>query len=489
MPADPQAGDRALAALSAREAAARIRRGALSAEALVTALIRRIEATPQLGAVTQLCAATALADARQVDVARAAGHSLGRLAGVPLLVKENIDQAGEVSRAGTPGLATHRAAQDAPVLRALREAGAIPLARTNMHELALGVTTTNPATAIARNPYALDRSPGGSSGGSAAGLAAHLAPAALGTDTGASVRAPSAFCGGAALRPSVGTGGSERRYPLDGVVPVSPTRDTLGPMARTVDDVALLDSVITGAPALKPVLLRGLRLGVPRRGFWEGLDGEVATVCAGALARLAEAGVELVEVDLSQAQLLAQNTGFAVTLYEIGPAISHYLRAAGSDLAWHRIKRQVESPDVAAALAAGAGITPEAYAAALHELPALRRMYDTCFADHGVEAVLFPTTPVTAPPIDETFSGRLAINGLDQPGGPAALFEAVIRNLDVGSLAGVPGVAFPAGLTRGGLPVGLEIDGPVGADRRLLAVAAALEGLMPPLPAPSFAEL
>ena len=485
-PADPvRARDRTLAELDAGQVLAAMRAGTVSAEDYAAALLRRIEALSDLNACILVERDRALETARAVDRARAAGRGLPSLAGLPLLVKDNVNEADHPTSAGTPALRDVRPADTAPVLQRLLDRGAYVLAKTNMHELGLGTTSSNAAFGFVRNPYDRGRVAGGSSGGSAAALAARLGPAALGTDTGGSVRNPASYCGGAALRPSVGNGGWDRRYPVGGVAPISSTRDTVGPMARCVADLTLIDAGITGAPPAAPADLRGVRLALPRAHFWENLDGEVERVCREAVARLRDAGAAFVEADLDGVPQATEAAAFPVALYELGVAFPHYLAASGAQITWEEVQRQAHGPDVRGALENARGVTRAAYdeAMAVHR-PRLQAIYADYFRRLGVDGTLFPTVPVPAPPIDPGFTGALSINGRPQPGGPAALFLATIRNLDGDSLAGIPGVSVPAGLTRAGLPVGLELDGPLGSDARLLSVAQAMEAVLGRIPPP-----
>lgn len=474
-----------LTAGSALEIAEAVRSGRASALEVAEAFLGRIARWRGLNACVLVDHDRALERARAIDRARAGGRAIGRLAGVPFLVKDNIEVAGQPCAAGTPALKDRIATRTAPAVTALLAEGAVLVGRSNMHELALGITNANAATGIARNPYDLTRIPGGSSGGAGAALAARLVPLALGTDTGASVRAPAAFCGVSALRPSVGEGPAERRYPLTGVVPLSPTRDTVGPMARDLADVAAADAAVTGDDALPDVPLARVRLGVPRRPFWHDLDREVAGICEGALRRIAEAGVTLVETESGAFGAADAQTSMAVTLFEFGPALRDYLRDQGAGITYEDVVSAIASGDVRALEALARTVSAGNYARAVRTaLPALRREYRDYFATDRLDGCIFPTVPVVAPPIAAAASGRIRINGVDQPGGPAALFATVIRNLDANSLAGIPAVAFPAGLTRGGLPVGLEIDGPVGSDRVLLAIGGAIERLLGRIPPP-----
>lgn len=485
-PADPaRARDRALAELDAGQVLAAMRAGTVSAEDYAAALLRRIDALSELNACILVERNRALEAARAVDRARAAGRPLPVLAGLPLLVKDNVNEAGRPTSAGTPALRDFRPASTAPVLQRLLDRGAYVLAKTNMHELALGTTSSNAAFGFVRNPYDRGRVAGGSSGGSAAAVAARLGPVALGTDTGGSVRNPSSYCGGAALRPSVGNGGWDRRYPAGGVAPISSTRDVVGPMARCVADLALLDGGITGAPPAAPADLRGVRLALPRTHFWENLDNEVERVCRDAVAWLRDADVAFTEADLDGVPQATEAAGFPIALYELGIEFPRYLAAAGAQVSWEEVQHQARSPDVRGALETARSITRAAYdeAMTVHR-PRLQGVYAECFRRLGVDGALFPTVPVPAPPIDPDFTGALSINGRPQPGGSSALFLATIRNLDGDSIAGIPGVSVQAGLTRAGLPVGLELDGPLGSDARLLSVAQSIEAVLGRTPPP-----
>jgi Asp-tRNA(Asn)/Glu-tRNA(Gln) amidotransferase A subunit family amidase len=479
--------------LSAVEALAAFDNGTLTSEAYVQALLARAQALRSLNSWITLDAQGALQAARAVDAARARGDKLGALAGLPLYIKDNIDTQGIRTTGGTPALKDFVPRANAPVLEPLLAAGAIVLAKASLHELAFGSTSSNAAFGFVKNPYDTGRIPGGSSGGTAAGIAARIAPAGLGTDTGASVRHPASFCALVGLRPSVGNGGAQRRYPGGGVVPISRTRDTPGPMARTVADVTLLDAVVTGAPTapLAPAALAGLRLGLPRAYFWENLDREVEAVMNAAVQRLREAGVVFVEADLRGVPELNERVSMPVALYEFYHRdLEAYLKEEGLQLTLDEVIAQVASPDVKGIFGIAKDMPKAAYedAIGVHR-PKLIAAYADYFSAHAVEGVLFPTCAIPPPPIDPDFTGKVEINGVPQPGGPAALFQVLIRNVDPGSNAGIPGLAQPAGMTAGGLPVGLEIDGPLGSDRRLLAIGLAIEQLLGKPPAPPVTSL
>ena len=462
--------------LGVREAADAVRTGGLTAETLADTLLARCASAASLNAFITLEPDGVRAAARRADEHRRRGGRLGPLHGVPLAFKDNIDTADFPTTAGTPGLAAHRPKRNAAVVQRLLDAGALVLGKANLQELAYGPTTNNAAFGPARNPYDRTRIPGGSSGGTGAAVAARLAPAGLGTDTAGSVRVPGALCGIVSFRPST------LRWPQAGIVPISHTRDTAGPMARNVADCVLLDGIVTGGPTrLAPADLAGLRLGVPRGHFWENLDTELAEILDGALVRLCDSGVVLVEGDVADVAALDAAAGFPIALYEFVTDLDRYLAEHATGLDFASLVAQVKSPAVKDAVEGllGAGRVPEAAyreALATHR-PALQETYRRAFRDSGVDALVFPTTPLPAANIGEDYT--VMLNGV-----PVPTLATYIRNLGPGSTAGIPGVTLPAGMTKAGLPVGIAIDGPANSDARLLAVALALETALPRLPAP-----
>jgi Asp-tRNA(Asn)/Glu-tRNA(Gln) amidotransferase A subunit family amidase len=464
------------------EIVADIRTGKMTAVSAVRAALERAEQFKDLNAFIILNKDGALAAAAQVD----AGEKRGALAGLPIVIKDNINTSDMPTSGGTPALRHARPTQNAPSLQKLLDAGAIVIGKTNMHELAFGITSTNLSSFAGpvKNPYDTTRIPGGSSGGTSAAIAARIVTCGLGSDTGGSTRVPAALTGTVGLRPSVGNGGVQRRYDdANLVVPISHTRDTVGPMGRTVADVALLDSVITGTAMAQAEPLRGKRLGIPAS-FWSGLDRDVEAVTKAARAKLGDAGVVLVEADMPG--LFEQNgkVSFVVALHEPIADIPAYLKASGIEgITLADIAGQIASPDVRGAFAA---ITADAFGAAYPDAinvqrPALQKIYQAYFRDHDLDGILFPTTIAPAPVIDaEKGSSEMSING----GTPVPTFDTMIRNTDPGSNAGLPGLSLYAGLTPGGLPVGLEIDGPVGSDAKLLGLGLSIELLLGSAPPP-----
>ncbi len=461
--------------ISAVEVVTALKQGDMTAEAYVGALVAQIEDQAAINAFISYDEERLRAAARVADQRRRKGGDLQPLHGLPIALKDNIDTIDLPTSGGTTALRGHVPPRNAPIAQTLFDAGGILLGKTNLHELAFGITNNNGEFGPVRNPYDPSRIPGGSSGGTGAAVGARMAPAGLGSDTGGSVRVPAALCGIAGLRPTLG------RYPREGIVPISSTRDTAGPMARTVADLALLDGVITGgATEARPTELKGLRLGVPRAYFYENLEPDVVTVIDDALRVLADRGVVLVEANIPEIEDINANVSFPVALYEVIRLLPEYLNAVSAGIDLEGLVTKIASPDVKAVLEGQLreeAIPEEVYRAAIEvHRPALQRAFADYFRDHNVAAVVFPTTPLTARPIgqDET----VELNGEQVP-----TFTTFIRNCDPSSNAGLPGVSVPAGLSGSGLPVGIEFDGPANSDTGLLAIAAAFEravGVLPP---------
>lgn len=469
--------DAQLLDLTATEVVALLRSGDLSAERYARALLSQCASQRQLNAFIFLDEAGVMDDAVAADKRRKSGTELGPLHGLPVPIKDNIDTAKAPTSTGTPALRAHRPKANAPVAQSLFSAGAFLLGKTNMHELAYGITSNNAGFGSVRNPYNSSLIPGGSSGGTGVAIAARMCAAGLGTDTGGSVRIPAALCGIVGLRPTVG------RYPGKGIVPISHTRDTAGPMARSIQDLVLFDSVITAdAKPINAMALRGTRIGVPRGFFYDNLDAELAPVVESALAKLREAGCVLVEADVPDVEKLAGAITAPISFYESLADLAQYLRASGSELTVKDVVAQIASPDVKALydefIVGPKAPTLEAYQTALEKgRPALQAVYRNYFRNESVVAIAFPTTPLPARPIGQ--DKEVELNGKKV----STLFT-FIRNTRPMTTTGIPGISLPIGMTANGLPVGLELDAPFGEDRGLLSLALATEQVFGKLRAP-----
>jgi mandelamide amidase len=443
----------------------------------VQALLAQAERLAPLNAWISRDPERLIQQAKALDQAKAEPSSHPPLAGIPLAIKDNIDTADLPTSGGTRALLSSRPQRNAAVVVRLLQCGGLIAGKTNLHELALGGTSHNAVTGACRNPWNPIRIPGGSSGGSAVAVASRMVPAALGTDTGASVRLPAALCGVVGFRPSMG------RYPSQGILHLSPSKDTVGPMARSVADVAWLDALLAQDPTdLPDVSLKGLRLGIPRGDFFEGTDPQVLAVIEQALDTLISEGVVCVTLDVPDLKRHNDATGSTLVMFEMMQSLPAYAKAQG--LTMDALLAGVGSPDVARLLSGQLGharVTATAYAAALSNRQKLQAAYARHFADHRLNALAFPTCLMAAPPIghDDT----VGLNGRQMP-----TFKTLIRNTDPGSNAGLPGISLPAGLTAEGLPVGLELDGPWGTDRHLLGAAKAIERALPRLPRPPMVQ-
>ncbi len=468
-------------ARSIRDAVARAE---VTAEAVCQEALARIRALdPRLGAFLTIDDEGALGTARQVDARRAQGAA-GPLAGVPVAVKDNICTAGLRTTAGSRILERFVPPYDATVVERLRAAGAVIVGKTNCDEFAMGSSNENSAFGPVRNPWALDRTPGGSSGGSAVAVSVGFTPLALGSDTGGSVRQPAAFCGVVGLKP---TYGRVSRY---GLIAFGSSLDQIGPLAATVDDAALLLEVLAGfdprdatsaqegvgpySGAVAGALPADVAVGVPRS-LIEGIDGAVRRPFEEALTTLHDLGITLVDVELAHAR-------FAIPVYYLvatAEASSNLARydgvryttrpALGTDAsldAMYDMTRELGfGPEVKRRILLGtyvlsAGYYDAFYLKAQQVRTLIRQDFERAF--ERVTAVVLPTSPI--PPF------RLG-ERLDDP---LQMYLADVFTVSA-NLAGVPAVSVPCGFSPDGLPVGLQIIGRPWDESRLLQLAGAYE--------------
>lgn len=443
--------------LPAHRLAALVREGEVSAFEIARAHLERVsEVEPTIRALVHVDAEGVLAQARAVDVRRAAGRPAGELAGVPVVVNDNIDVLGQVTTSGSKAHGP-AARVDADVTRRLRRAGAVVLGRGNMDELALGASTQTSAFGRTHNPHDPRRSSGGSSGGSAAAVAAHEAPLAVGTDTGGSVREPASQCGTVGMAPTPGV------VPMRGVVPFAPGLDRVGPLARSVPDAALALAVLGDRPGLARATedceragLRGLRVGVlaelrgPRNetGVLGRLDVVVAT--------LRELGADVLPVSAPAA----------------GRALATYMTltsAAAVEVLAPYMRTELVGAEVQRRYAWGLellGELPSPLEVAHAARSMLRRQLAATLEQCDV--LLSPTMPTTAPVLD----GHLAPEELADPlAAPYTDCWTVVANL-----VGLPALSLPSGRSADdGMPVGTMLMGAQRSDHLLLRVAATLE--------------
>ena len=464
--------------LSAADASAAMRRGELTSEAYASALLEQCQEFSRLNAFISLEPEKAMEAARDADLKRATGADLGPLHGLPIPVKDSVNTTDYPTTGGTPALRDFRPGRDAELVRRFKNAGAFVMGKTNIHELSFGWTSNNQSYGAVRNPYDNDRIPGGSSGGTAAAVAARMAPLGIAEDTQGSIRVPAALCGICGFRPTT------HRYPNEGVMPITPLFDQVGPHARCVEDLQLFDGVVLGEqPALDSMLLQGVRLGVPRQYYFGGLDREVERITSIALGKLADAGAVLVEADVPNLESLIALTTAPLQLLDVVPRFSEYLETYGGDITFDDVLAQA-SDDIKEIFAdyvlpgGEYSLSQEAFDAARDvHVPALKETMRGYFRDNDIIAMVFPATMTPAPSIGADFV-------VDVGGESISLDIAVGRNISPGSTSGIPGLVLPAGLSSGGLPVSIELDGPEHSDESLLALGRAIEAVLGRLPPP-----
>ncbi|MFZ1866663.1 MAG: Asp-tRNA(Asn)/Glu-tRNA(Gln) amidotransferase subunit GatA [Polyangiales bacterium] len=456
--------------------------GAVSAVEVARSYLDRAEAlNPTLRCFLTLDYEGALAAASQVDRARQAGESLGPLAGVPVALKDNLCTRGVRTTCASKILEGYVPPYDAHVVEALRAAGAVIVGKTNLDEFAMGSSNENSAFANVRNPWDLDRAPGGSSGGSACATAAGLTALALGSDTGGSVRQPAAFCGITAIKP---TYGRVSRY---GLIAFASSLDQVGPMARSVREAAALLEVVAGHDRRDATSaeretgaylgacdrgVRSLRIGVVRD-LLEGLqDTDVRTRVEDALGALQRAGATLVDVSLPHAHH-AVSVYYLIATAEASSNLARFdgirygLRVPGQDLTemYTNTRATGFGPEVRRRIMLGtyalsAGYYDAFYLKAQRVRTLIRRDYDQAF--ETCDVVCTPTTPTPAFALGEKTDD------------PLQMYLADVFTLPP-SLAGVAAISTPCGLSAHGLPVGLQLVAPPFEEEVLCSVAQAVE--------------
>jgi aspartyl-tRNA(Asn)/glutamyl-tRNA(Gln) amidotransferase subunit A len=433
-------------------------RGEVSVADVVDSLLARIdEYQPKINAFITVTDDGAREEARRIDDARERDEDLGPLAGMVVAVKDNIDVAGVRATVGSKFFQHRVAQEDAEVVRRLRAAGAVIVGKTALHEFAFGTTTRNPHYGPCRNPWKTTCIAGGSSGGSAAALAADLCIGALGSDTGGSVRIPAALCGVSGLRPTLGA------ISTRGTFPVSVSFDTVGPMARSVADIACMYRVIAGYDPLDPMsvdraipgparrperALAGRRVALPTNYFFEDVHPGIDEAVRGAADRFAELGAAVSQI--------------VIDGVEQAPRAMAVIRGAEA-LALHR-ERLRKHPDwfgedVLKRLELGAPTTGVDFALALQRMREWRASILRVFEE--VDFIMTPTTPITAPPIES-----------EEIADPA---DTLIRLTSPWSFAGLPGLSIPCGFDRAGMPIGLQLAAAPWRESDLVAAGSAYQ--------------
>ncbi len=430
----------------------KLRAGEITSSQATEECLGRIDAdNGRLNAFILVMADEARRQAKTADAELAAGHDRGPLHGVPISLKDLLDVRGVATTAASRVRDGHVADRDCPAVTHLRQAGAVFLGKTNLHEFAFGTTNEDSAYGPARNPYDPNRSPGGSSGGSAVSVAAGMALATIGTDTGGSIRIPAAACGLVGLKPTFG------EVSADGVVPLSTTLDHVGPLALSVTDAWLVYRALLGGSPAKPPApapVNGLRLAVLRSYFSDLLDDEVRARFETGVAAIARAGARIDEVDIRHAP-------------DIGTVYLHICLpdAAAYHAATLDAMPEKYTTNVRVRLEMGRYILAEDYVRALAGRDVLRREVDAALAQH--DALLTPTLPIPAP--------LLGANSVTIAGKAEPVRNVMLRLTQPFNVSGHPAITMPCGTTAAGLPCGMQLVGPRNETDALVRVALTVE--------------
>ncbi len=436
------------------DAAPRLAKGQLKSEKLTEECLSQIEAlNPKLNAFITVTADEALKAARDADKDIAGGRYRGPLHGIPVSLKDLVDLKGIRTTAGSLVRASHVATEDAVVTSRLRDAGAVFVGKTNLHEFAFGTTTEDSGFGKAHHPVDPSRSPGGSSGGSAIAIATGMSLGTVGTDTGGSIRIPAAVCGIVGLKPGWG------EISASGVVPLSRQLDHVGPLGACVTDAWIQYNAMlpagrqtTGVPAAAS--LKGLRLGVPAGYLFDQLDADVERVVMSTIDTLRRSGAIVTEVAIPHATDMA-----AIYLHLVlGDAAEYHARTLMS-------RPQDYTPNVRLRLEMARYVLAEDYVRALRGKAVIAHEVDR--AMDGVDALVLPSLAIPAPPI-----GAVT---MPVKGGPEAVRTLMLRCTQPFNLSGHPAISIPCGHAHGGLPIGFQLAGHHGQTPALVQAALAVE--------------
>jgi mandelamide amidase len=469
----------ALASFGVAAAAEAIRKGEISSESYASALLQRARDYGDLNSFITIDEEAVLEAARKADKAIASGAT-GPLLGVPVAIKDSYLTQGLRSTIGLSTLESFVPEHDADAVLAIKDGGGIVFGKNNLVEMSFGLTGDNQAYGQAKNPHNVNYVSGGSSGGGGVSVAARLVPASLGGDTIGSIRVPASFCGVVGFKPTTG------RWPRSGVAPISHTLDTTGVFARNVEDIILIDRVVTRdetPDSLAHSDLQGVTLAHAPHQYMELIAPEVAAQFEETIRQLRDAGANVVEVDLGKDfSGRALSATWNIFFRETKAAVERFIRQNNVSTTFDEIvdglKPGLKSVWTQFVLPNGQGyISDEVYNTALSgERAEIKRRYAQAFLSTGAEALILPTTPATAPMIGQEDKILLGGQEMSQP--------VLANNTIPASAAGLPGISLPIGLSDKGLPIGLELDGPFGRDRALLYVARRVEAVVGTLLAP-----
>ncbi|CAK0787711.1 hypothetical protein CVIRNUC_010933 [Coccomyxa viridis] len=469
--------------LDASEAIEQLCARRITAFQYAEALLKRIQKHSCINAFAHLEPDQVLKEARAIDDAYDAGLDIKPLCGMAFVVKDNLDVLGYPTEAGTPALKGRMPCNSSALVSRLMDANGVVLGKTRMHELAMGATTINPNGGPVLNPYNNVMHVGGSSGGTAAAVAMRLAPAGFCSDSAGSCRIPASVTGVVGFRPTTGCWNA-----ADGIVPMSVTRDTVGVNAHSVTDVKLLNSIFTNcAKDYKSINVKELRLGYPIN-FWKDIGDETKPAFKAAIKTLKDAGVNIVDMDMSLLEGLANDMTPPMMFFthEMPREISRYVYQHGYNLSLAELVDKIASPTVRKSLIEwtykklDSFPTPIDYAESLATgLPRLKALWESYYDAFHLDAILVPATIATARPIDDV-EPYMTVNGKK-----GNFLNVYIRTTLIDCTINVPGLSMPIGLAKDDLPIGIMIQGKPGTDADLLSIGEALQPLLPSMPGPS----
>lgn len=471
--------------MTIREASEKLKNKEITSVQLTENYLERIKKiNPKLNAYIEVFESVAMKEARESDDRRSKNQELSIIDGIPVAIKDNMCIEGQTISAGSKILENFKSPYDATVISKLKDAGAVILGRANMDEFAMGSSTESSFYGPTKNPWDVERVPGGSSGGSAAAVSADLCVAALGSDTGGSIRQPASHCGIVGFKPSYGV---VSRY---GLMAMASSLDQIGPMTKTAEDAETLLRVIAGSDELdststKSEILNSkqiqdskfqiqkIKIGVPKEYFAEGLDPEVKKIIENSIETLKKQGAEIVEISLPN-QKYALSTYYITVFVEVASNMARYDgvkygysegangKAQVASLIENYIKSRTEGFGdevkrriMLGTYASSAGYVDQYYNKAQKTRALVKRDFEKAFSE--VDFIVGPVFPTPAFKLGEKMTD------------PLAMYLSDIYTIAV-NLAGLPGISIPAGLSNG-LPVGLQIIGPQFSDEKLLALA------------------
>ena len=456
--------------LTIQELSEAIKRQEITATELVKQCIASHKKNQQINAFILFLSESALEKAQQIDARIRNGQKVGKLAGIPFSVKDNIFTKGIPTTAGSYALKDFIPNYNSTVVQKLLDEDAILIGKNNMHELAFGITGLNESFGDVKNPYNTTKIAGGSSSGTAVSVSVGSSIFGIGTDTGGSVRIPSSLTNLYGFRPSID------RYDNKGLVNLSKTRDTQGIIAKKIKDVIYLDNILTSTKTiLKSKDISQYRIGFPKIYYRDNLSPEVFRLVGKAVAKLKKQGFTLIEKDITNISQLNQSVSFPVVLYESKQELNKLIFQESLYKSVDNFIENIKSPDVKQTIqmvfSDVKGIPENIYQKAVtKDREKLINAFKDYFLDNKLDAIMFPLTIIEATSISDCKLGQITLNNKSVP-----VFPTYINNTDPGSNSNMPGITIPIGFTEDGLPLGMGLDMLAFNDAKLLELAEKID--------------